>query len=258
MICLDVQRSPSREWWPGAVLHHRLTPDADVPATGWTVSRAGLVDVNPIARLMQEHRPFIDLDGDGRRDEPGDPTQAAPATRLILSHGGLEHGEVWYARADDDQPSEVAAAAVWMPPDAHGLALDLHRVVARELGVPAPATDIPAEAPLRSIIAATSELIAVLRGSSAQRVLIMLADNRDGPERLDVLAELLSPVITTELAAGRETFAVTVDPAQVADLTALGFRPVLTAPLGAAELWLGAVHPALRPPLPPQPATATV
>lgn len=262
------------------MLHHRLVPDTAAPDTGWTVSRAGLVDVNPIARLMQAHRPFIDLDGDGVPDEDGRPEQAGPATRLILSHGALEHGEVWCARADDDGPVEVAAAAVWLPPDASGLATDLHRVIARELEVPlhpAPQDD-PARAPLRSIMTATSELIAVLRGSSAQRVLIMLADDREGEHRLDLLAELLAPVITAELSAGREAFAVTVDPAQVADLTALGFRPVLAAPLGAAELWLGAVHPALHPPrgheraesvppagpvhpdlLPPaQPTTATV
>lgn len=234
------------------MLHQRLTPDADVPETGWTVTRAGLVDVNPIARLMQQHRPFVDLDGDGQPDQPMDPEQAAPATRLVLSLGGLEHGEVWCARADDEEPTEVAAAAVWMPPDAADLARDLRRVVARELGVTQVGEE-PAEAPLRSIMTATAELIAVLRGSSAQRVLIMLADDREGPDRLDQLAELLAPVITAELAAHREAFAVTVDPAQVADLTALGFRPVLTAPLGAAELWLGAVHPALRPPLPPRP-----
>ncbi len=256
------------------MVHERLIPDSAVPDSGWTVTRAGLVDVNPIARLLQAHRPFIDLDGDGLPDDAAHPEQSAPATRLVLSHGGLEHGEVWCARADDDGPVEVAAAAVWLPPEASRLAVDLHRVIARELDLtPDPVTD-PAADPLPSIMAATSELIAVLRGSAARRVLIMLADDRDGPDRLDLLAELLAPVITAELAAGREAFAVTVDPAQVADLTALGFRGVLTAPLGAAELWLGAVHPALRPPLPPhagsgstlrsgghrqgQPATATV
>lgn len=245
------------------MLHERLDPrtagDQDGgPDTGWAVTRAGLLDVNPIARLMQAHRPFIDLDGDGLADQPPDQEQSGPATRLILSLGGLEHGEVWCARAGDDGPEEVAAAAVWMPPDASGLAADLHRVVARELGLPTdPAPEDPARAPLRSILAATSELIAVLRGSSAERMLVMLADDREGPDRLGLLAQLLAPVIATELAAGREAFAVTVDPGQVADLTALGFRPVLTAALGAAELWLGAVHPALKPPL-DQPATATV
>lgn len=232
------------------MLHERLRGQAEARGTGWTVSRAGLVDVNPIARLMADHRPFIDLDGDGLPDEVADPATTAPATRLMLSHGGLEHGEVWCARADDDGPREVAAAAVWMPPDARDLAQDLHRVVARELDVPLhPLPDDPARAPLRSILAATSELIAVLRGSRARRVLIMLSDDREGPDRLDLLAELLAPVVTAELAAGREAFAVTVDPDQVADLTELGFRPVLSAPLGAAELWLGAAHPALRPPL---------
>ncbi|GIG24804.1 hypothetical protein [Cellulomonas denverensis] len=244
------------------MLHERLDPrtagdDDGRPDTGWTVTRAGLLDVNPIARLMQAHRPFIDLDGDGLPDPLPDEEQAAPATRMILSLGGLEHGEVWCARDGGDGP-EVAAAAVWMPPDASGLAVNLHRMMARELGVPAdPAPHDPGLAPLPSILTATSELIAVLRGSSAQRVLIMLADDREGPDRLGLLAQLLAPVIATELAAGREAFAVTLDPGQVTDLTALGFRPVLTAGLGAAELWLGAVHPALKPPL-DQPATATV
>ncbi len=237
----------------GHVVHERLIPDSAVPDSGWLVTRAGLVDVNPIARLLEAHRPFIDLDADGLPDGAAHPERSGPATRLVLSHGGLEHGEVWCARADDDGSVEVAAAAVWLPPEASRLALDLHRVIARELDLtPEPVAD-PAQDPFPSIMAATSELIAVLRGSTAQRVLILLADDRVGPDRLDLLAELLAPVITAELAAGREAFAVTVDPAQVADLTALGFRQVLTAPLGAADLWLGAVHPALRPP-PPSPA----
>jgi hypothetical protein len=39
---------------------------------------------------------------------------------------------------------------------------------------------------------------------------------------------------------------VTVDPAQVADLRALGFAEVATTPLGAASLWLGALRSGRR------------
>jgi hypothetical protein len=219
---------------------------SDLPCEGtvgpWQVRRAGLVDVNPIARMIQQHRPFIDLDGDGEPDEVPDPEHAAPATRLVLSLGALEHGEVWFAQ----DAAGVAAVAVWMPPDAEHLAGDLHRVVARELGEPSDPDPEPAHAPLRSIVGGTTQMLGVLRESDSRRVLIMLADaGRTAPEdRRTLLADVLAPVVTAELLDGRSVLAVTVDPDQVADLQALGFGEVRTAPLGAAALWLGAMRPA--------------
>jgi hypothetical protein len=211
-------------------------------ATGpWQVRRAGLVDINPIARMLQEHRPFIDLDGDGEPDEVPDPDHAGSATRLVLSHGAFEHGEVWFAQDAEG----VAAAAVWMPPEAEGLAADLHRAVTREIGEPPAADGELAHAPLRSIVGGTAHLLHVMRESDARRVLIMLSDaGRTEPEeRTGLLADLLAPVVTAELLDGRSVLAVTVDPAQVRDLEELGFTPVGHEPLGAASLWLGAVRP---------------
>lgn len=216
----------------------------------WTVHRAGLVDVNPIARLLQEHRPFIDLDGDGRPDELPDPEHAGPATRLVLSHGALEHGEAWFARDVDG----VSAVAVWMPPDADLLAQDLHRVVSRELGVPAAPPAEPAHAPLRSIVGATARVVGLVRESDAERVLIMLADAGRAPAegRGALLSDVLAPVATREAAEGRDVLAVTVDPAQVVDLEHLGFGEVASTPLGAASMWLGSLRAGR------QAATATV
>lgn len=232
------------------VLSHQFRPQNDDrddgPRTGEPagprVHRAGLIDVNPIARMLAEHRPFIDLDGDGEPDEVPDPEQAGPATRLVLSHGALEHGEVWFTREDD----EVTAVAVWLPPDADHLAEDLHRVVSRELDAfPLPLAE-PAHAPLRSLVGGTAHVLSLLRSSNAERVLILLSDDHRtaGEHRLTLLAEVLAPVVTAQGAAGRDVLAVTVDPAQVADLETLGFTELSRTPLGAASLWLGALRPA--------------
>jgi hypothetical protein len=214
------------------------------PGAPRQVRRAGLVDINSIARMIAEHRPFIDLDGDGEPDEVPDPEHAGPATRLVLSHGALEHGEVWFAREDAD----VTAVAVWLPPDADHLAADLHRAIGRELGVhPEPPAE-PAHAPLRSLVGATAETLALLQASDARRVLILLSDDgrSAGDRRLALLAEVLAPVVAEQGAAGRDVLAVTVDPAQVADLEALGFAELARTPLGAASLWTGVLPPAGR------------
>ncbi|HEY0216627.1 MAG TPA: hypothetical protein VGC57_09565 [Cellulomonas sp.] len=219
--------------------------DVDVVAEGpWQVRRAGLVDINPIARLLQAHRPFIDLDGDGEPDEVADPEQAVSATRLVLSHGALEHGEVWFA----EDAAGMAAVAVWMPPDADGLAQDLHRVVARELGEPLRPDPELAHTPLRSLVEGTTHLMRLMQESDARRVLILLSDagrteDVPGRDRRTLLADVLAPVVTAEVLAGRGVLAVTVDPAQVADLEALGFAEATRSPLGAASLWLGALRP---------------
>lgn len=220
--------------------------DAAGPAAvaPWHVRRAGLVDVNAIARMIQHHRPFIDLDGDGVPDEVPNPEHAGPAARLVLSHGALEHGEVWFARyTGTDAADAIAAVAVWMPPDAEGLAADLYRVVARELDTPAVRDPEPAHAPLRSMVGATAEMLRLMQVAQAERVLIMLSDDGQyaGAERTALLAALLAPVVAAQAEAGRDVLAVTVDPGQIADLLALGFVERGRTPLGAATLWLGAL-----------------
>jgi len=221
----------------------------------WRVRRAGLLDVNPLARMIAAHRPFVDLDGDGEPDPGPDPEQAGPATRLMLSLGAMEHGEVWLADAGAASagapaagaetaaaPAEVAAVAVWLPPDADRLGADLQRVVTRELGVRPDQHPEPARAPLQAIAEATARTLALVRESGAERVLVLLADDgrADAAEREALLADLLAPVAAEQAAGGRDVLAVTVDPAQVADLRALGFAEVARTPLGAASLWLGA------------------
>ncbi|MCG7287027.1 hypothetical protein MHY85_13720 [Cellulomonas sp. ACRRI] len=223
----------------------------------WHVRRAGLLDVNPLARMIAAHRPFVDLDGDGEPDPGPDPEQAGPATRLMLSLGAMEHGEVWLADAASaarrgagdgdvaaDAPADVAAVAVWLPPDADRLGTDLQRVVTRELGVRVDPHPEPARAPLRAIADATARTLALVRESGAERLLVLLADDGRAPaaQRAALLTDLLAPVAAEQGAAGRDVLAVTVDPAQVADLRALGFAEVARTPLGAASLWLGALR----------------
>jgi hypothetical protein len=226
----------------------------------WRVRRAGLLDVNPLARMIAAHRPFVDLDGDGEPDPGPDPEQAGPATRLMLSLGAMEHGEVWLADAAPagappadgdaaphaavDGPADVAAVAVWLPPDADRLGADLQRVVTRELGVRVDPHPEPARAPLRAIADATARTLALVRESGAERVLVLLADDgrASAAQRTALLADLLAPVAAEQGAAGRDVLAVTVDPAQVADLRALGFAEEARTPLGAASLWLGALR----------------
>ncbi|WP_454049378.1 hypothetical protein [Cellulomonas sp. Marseille-Q8402] len=219
-----------------------LHDDAHHPDDSWQVRRAGLVDVNRIARMIGEHRPFIDLDGDGEPDEVPHPEHAGTATRLVLSLGGLEHGELWFAEQGDD----VVAVAFWLPPDAEHLAQDLHRVIGRELDVVPERDPEPAHAPLRSIVGATAQTLSLMRGSDAERVLVLLSDDgRVAGERREVLlADVLAPVVAEQAAAGRGVLAVTVDPAQVTDLAALGFGELQQTPLGAASLWLGELRPA--------------
>lgn len=230
------------------------------PRRPWRVRRAGLLDVNPLARMIAAHRPFVDLDGDGEPDPGPDPEQAGPATRLMLSLGAMEHGEVWLADAAPagappadgdaaphaavDGPAGVAAVAVWLPPDADRLGADLQRVVTRELGVRVDPHPEPARAPLRAIADATARTLALVRESGAERVLVLLADDgrASAAQRTALLADLLAPVAAEQGAAGRDVLAVTVDPAQVADLRALGFAEVARTPLGAASLWLGALR----------------
>jgi hypothetical protein len=217
-----------------------LPDDARRPEEPWRVRRAGLLDVNRIARMIGEHRPFIDLDGDGEPDEVPYPEHAGTATRLVLSLGGLEHGELWLAEHGED----VVAVAFWLPPDAEHLAQDLHRVISRELDVVPERDREPAHAPLRSIVAATGQTVALMQTADAERVLVLMSDDgrSTGERRRALLADVLAPVVEEQAAAGRPVLAVTVDPAQVADLAALGFAEVHRTPLGAASLWLGVLR----------------
>ena len=256
------QPAPRFGCWADRVLHEPTRrPITALPAPveddgsrrPWRVRRAGLLDVNPLARMIAAHLPFVDLDGDGEPDPGPDPEQAGPATRLMLSLGAMEHGEVWLVDAaateergagDGHAPADVAAVAVWLPPDADRLGADLQRVVARELGVRVDPHPEPARAPVRAIADATARTLTLVREAGAERVLVLLADDgrAAAAERGALLAALLAPVAAEQGAAGRDVLAVTVDPAQVADLRALGFAEVARTPLGAASLWLGALR----------------
>jgi hypothetical protein len=76
------------------------------PPTGrWTVRKALLLDIPPVARLIEPPPPA---------DRPDLPDEALfTAARLLLTHVGLEAGEFWVA-ADDELT--VRAAVVLLPP----------------------------------------------------------------------------------------------------------------------------------------------
>ena len=131
-------------------------------------------------------------------------------------------------------------------------------MISRELDVVPERDPEPAHAPLRSIVAATGRTVSLMQTADAERVLVLLSDDArsTAERRRALLADVLAPVVEEQGAAGRPVLAVTVDPAQVADLTALGFAEVGRTPLGAASLWLGVLRGGALP-APAQAAIAT-
>jgi len=74
----------------------------------WSVRRAELIDVPAVARLLGAPVPAEWRSGTGLSDQA-----LTSATRLILTHVALEHGEFWVAV---DPSGPVRAAVVLLPP----------------------------------------------------------------------------------------------------------------------------------------------
>ncbi len=77
------------------------------PASAWTVRRARLIDIPAVSRMLRS--PSLadwPLPGGVSDDD------LTTATRLMLTHVGLEHGEFWVADSD----GEIRAAVVVFPP----------------------------------------------------------------------------------------------------------------------------------------------
>ena len=77
------------------------------PVRPWTVRRARLIDIPAVSRMLRA--PSLadwPLPGGVSEDD------LTSATRLMLTHVGLEHGEFWVA----DEDSRIRAAVVVFPP----------------------------------------------------------------------------------------------------------------------------------------------
>jgi hypothetical protein len=84
-----------------------MTEPAAGFARAWTVRRARLVDIPAVSRMLRAPS-LADWPLPGGVSE----TDLTSATRLMLTHVGLEHGEFWVA----DEEGHVRAAVVLFPP----------------------------------------------------------------------------------------------------------------------------------------------
>jgi hypothetical protein len=216
------------------------------PTTEVTVRRARFVDVPGVARLLTADHPVVDLDGDGTPDAPGDPEQMSSATRLVLSHGIMEQGEVWVA----EDPDGLRATTVWLPPEVPAFEDELRGVLVREVGVDpleASPDDEPVRVATRQALGVAQAAIADALDAVRPRLILVaaaVAPDIEGPGRVDTLRLLVdapasAPRSSSPTAEGPLLTAV-VDPARVEGLRAIGFvehRSVDLVPHG--RLWIG-------------------
>jgi hypothetical protein len=111
---MDVQMVNDLEVWnsdEGAGSYPDMSESGSAPAVlpkrAWTVRRAQLIDIPAVARMLRG--PALadwQLPGGVSEDD------LTSATRLMLTHVGLEHGEFWVA----DEDGRIRAAVVIFPP----------------------------------------------------------------------------------------------------------------------------------------------
>jgi hypothetical protein len=106
-----------------------------------TIRRARLVDVPAVARLLSAP-PSDQLRGQAAVSA----RTITSATRLLLTHVGLEHGEFWVAVGD----GRVRAAVVLLPPADGEAQSRLHATLRIELGLPPSSLPGPASLPGRT------------------------------------------------------------------------------------------------------------
>lgn len=101
-----------------------MTTPMAVSAATVGVRPGRLVDVPAVVRLLVPGPPPGDDDDQARR-----------ALRLVLAHHLLEEGQLWVAEGGLGD-TRVAAAAIWLPPDAEPVSRRLTEVLTRELRDP--------------------------------------------------------------------------------------------------------------------------
>lgn len=228
----------------------RLAPpgSAETPAgtPHVTVRRARFVDVPGVARLLTADHPVVDLDGDGRPDAPVDPEQLSSATRLVLSHGILEQGEIWVAEDTDG----LRAATVWLPPEVPAFEDELREVLVREVGVDPldePADDEPVRVATRQALGVAQSAIADALDAVRPRLVLVaaaVAPDVEGADRTDTLRRLVDAPASAQhsldgLPVDGPLFTAIVDPARVEGMRSIGFVEHRSVGLEHGTLWIG-------------------
>lgn len=223
---------------------------APSPAAQVTVRRARFVDVPGVARLLTADHPVVDLDGDGTPDAPVDPEQLSSATRLVLSHGIMEQGEIWVAEDADG----LRATTVWLPPEVPAFEDELRGVLVREVGVDPldePADDEPVRVATRQALDVAQSVIADALDAVRPRLILVaaaVAPDVAGPDRAATLRLLVDAPARADRAldgvpvapADGPLLTAVVDPARVEGMQRIGFvehRSVDLVPHG--RLWIG-------------------
>lgn len=96
-------------------------------AASWNVRPGGMLDINPVARLLRHSALAQGSAPTGSTEAIEDSLEAA--ARLMLLHLVLERGRLVVA----DQAGEVVAAAVWLPGDARASGEQLRDLLRREV-----------------------------------------------------------------------------------------------------------------------------
>ncbi|MBD7999442.1 hypothetical protein [Oerskovia gallyi] len=226
-------------------------PTPDTERLGATpqvaVRRARFVDVPGVARLLTADHPVVDLDGDGTPDAPVDPEQLSSATRLVLSHGIMEQGEIWVAEDADG----LRATTVWLPPEVPAFEDELRGVLVREVGVDPldePADDEPVRVATRQALDVAQSVIADALDAVRPRLILVaaaVAPDVQGLARTATLRLLVdAPARTDRTPDGAPVdgplLTAVVDPARVEGMERIGFvehRSVDLVPHG--RLWIG-------------------
>lgn len=145
----------------------------------WQIRRARLVDVPAVARLLGAPPPQQSRAGAGLSART-----ITSATRLLLTHVGLEHGQFWVAVGG----GQIRSAVVLLPPAADALQRRMHATLRLELGLDA--DTLP-------------ELIDAVDVPESCWVLLAAPTPASGPILADLLAVALSdlgdaPVLTIQ------------------------------------------------------------
>jgi hypothetical protein len=94
--------------------------------SSWQIRRARLVDVPAVARLLGAPAPQQWRAGPGLSART-----ITSATRLLLTHVGLEHGQFWVAVGG----GQIRSAVVLLPPAADAVQRRMHATLRLELGL---------------------------------------------------------------------------------------------------------------------------
>lgn len=171
----------------------------------WQIRRARLVDVPAVARLLGAPPPQQWRAGPGLSART-----ITSATRLLLTHVGLEYGEFWVAEGD----GRIRSAVVLLPPAADDVQRRMHATLRLELGLdlaslpePIDRGEVPGAswvllaAPCPPAVSILTELMTAALAAQAVEGVPVLTIQPDLPA--PVLAEAGFSALPIEAGAGR-------------------------------------------------------